>query len=186
MQPQEAISRLIFVTITASFLSTCGDSNQFVAPPPARVTVATPTQQKVTRYLEATGNTAAINSADLVARVAGFVQEINYQDGARVTKGTLLFTIEPEPYRLKLEQAKAAEVSAEANLKQTQTAFQRQADLLARQNTAQASYDQALASRDTAQGNLDQGLANTRLAQLNYDYTRVTAPFDGARLDRSA
>jgi RND family efflux transporter MFP subunit len=184
MQPQKAISCVLVATITASFLSACSDGNQYVAPPPPRVTVAAPTQQKVTRYLEATGNTAAVNTADLVARVAGFVQEINYQDGDQAKKGKLLFTIEPEPYRLKLEQAKAAEVSAEANLKNSQTAFQRQADLLPRQTTTQATYDQALATRDTAQGSLDQAKANTNLAKLNYDYTHVTAPFDGIVTNR--
>src|SRR4051794_18652065 len=96
----------------------CGERNQYVAPPPPKVTVATPLQQPVRHYLEATGNTAAINSTNLVARVPGFIQEVNYQDGASVTKGTLLFTIEPESYKVKLDQAKAAEVGAEATLKQ--------------------------------------------------------------------
>jgi RND family efflux transporter MFP subunit len=179
MQPIGAIVRPIAAALATLLLSACGDSNQYVAPPAPRVTVSLPAQRPVTRYLEATGNTAAVNSTDLVARVAGFVQQIDYQDGAKVTKGTLLFTIEPEPYRLKLEQAKAAEVSAEAALKQAQAAFQRQADLLARQTAAQAQYDQALASRDAAQATLDQVHANTRLAQINLDYTQVTAPFDG-------
>ena len=89
-------------------LTACGD-NRYVAPPPPKVTVMTPQQKTVTLYLEATGNTAAVNSADLVARVPGFVQAINYQDGDLVKKGTLLFTIEPEPYKLKLEQAQASE-----------------------------------------------------------------------------
>jgi len=179
MQPRNSISRALFATIAASLLSACGESNQYVAPPPPRVSVALPAQQQVTRYLEATGNTAAVNSADLVARISGFVQDINYQDGSRVTKGTLLFTIEPEPYKLKVEQAKAAEVGAEATLKQSKTAFRRAAELLARQTTSQSQYDQALATRDSAQASLDQAQANTRLAQLNYDYTHVTAPFDG-------
>jgi len=150
-----------------------------VAPPPPKVTVAAPAQKPVTRYLEATGSTAAVNSTDLVARVAGFIAEIKYQDGAQVPKGMLLFTIEPEPYRVKLDQAKAAEAGADANLKQLQTAFQRQVELLARGNTPQAQYDQALAARDSAQSTFDQAQANTRIAQLNYDYTQVTAPFDG-------
>ena len=107
------------------------------------------------------------------------MQNINYDDGAYVAKGKLLFTIEPEPYRVKLDQAKAAEVGAEATLKQAQTSLDRQAELLPRQTTTQASYDQALATRDSAKATLDQARANTRLAQLNYDYTQVTAPFDG-------
>src|SRR5712675_786386 len=179
MQPRKAISHAIAAATAASFLAACSDGNQYVAPPPPRVTVAPPTKQQVTRYLEATGSTAAVNSTDLVARVAGFVQEINDKDGDQVKKGTLLFTIEPESYKLKLEQSKAAEISADASLKQAQASFQRQADLLPRQSTTQANYDQALAGRDNAQGNLDQAKANTQMAQLNYDYTHVTAPFDG-------
>src|SRR4029077_6291393 len=60
-----------------------------------------------------------------------------------------------------------------------QANFDRQAELLARQNASQAAYDQALAGGDSARSRLDQARANTRIAQLNYDYTQVTAPFDG-------
>jgi RND family efflux transporter MFP subunit len=167
------------VLSAALLLSGCGKSNDYVAPPPAKVTVATPTKKAITRYLEATGNAASVNSADLVARVPGFIQTINYQDGAKVTKDTLLFTIEPEPYRVKLDQAKAAETGAEANLKSAEATFKRQEELLARGNTTQANYDQALAARDSAQSMLNQAKANTILAQINYNYAQVTAPFDG-------
>ena len=165
--------------LAALMVAACSQHNDYVAPPPPKVTVTTPTRQPVTRYFETTGNTAAVNSTDLVARVAGFIQEIKYRDGDRVAKGTLLFTIEPEPYKVKLEQAKAAEMGADANLKQLEATMQRQKELLASKNTSQANYDQALAARDSGQSTLDQARANTRLAQLNYDYTQVTAPFDG-------
>ena len=160
-------------------LSACGQSNTYVAPPPPCVTVAQPVKQAVTRYLEATGNVAAVNSADLVARVPGFVEEIKYQDGAHVKRGTLLFTIEPKPYKVKLEQAQAAEAAAATSLKVAETAYQRQVSLLATGNTTQANYDQALQTRDSAQSSFDQAHANTVLAQINYDYTQVSAPFDG-------
>jgi len=163
----------------ALVLSACGEDNHYVAPPPPKVTVAAPTKQAVTRYLELTGNTVAINSADLVARVAGFMQDILYQDGAVVTKGTPLFTIEPKPYDVKLQQAQAAEASAQATLKQAQADFDRQSSLVASQSVSRATYDQATANRDAAQGSLDQARANTQLAQLNYDYAHVSAPFDG-------
>jgi RND family efflux transporter MFP subunit len=165
--------------LAALVVSACGQRNDYVAPPPPRVTVANPVQQLVTRYYETTGNMAAVNSTDLVARVPGFIEEIKYRDGDYVSKGTLLFTIEPEPYRVKLDQAKAAESGADANLKQLEATLQRQTDLLASHNTSQANFDQALAARDSGQSTLNQARANTRLAQLNYDYTQVTAPFDG-------
>ncbi len=165
-------------------LAACGDQNHYVAPPPPKVTVAAPTKQVVTRYLELTGNTAAVNSADLVARVSGFVQDIQYQDGAIVKKGTPLFTIEPEPYDVKLKQAQAAEASAQATLKQAQAEYDRQSALVSSQTISRSSFDQATANRDAAQGSYDQARANTQLAQLNYDYAHVTAPFDGVVMAR--
>ena len=84
-----------------AFLSAC-EQNTFVQPPPAKVEVAVPVQRSFTRYLEATGNTAAFKNVDLVARVQGFLQSINYKDGAFVKEGTSLFTIEPDTYKLKL------------------------------------------------------------------------------------
>ena len=76
-----------------------------------------PVQRSITRYLEATGNTAPIKNVDLVARVQGVLQAINYQDGTFVKEGTTLFTIEPDTYRLKLEQAQAAEAGAQASVR---------------------------------------------------------------------
>ena len=160
-------------------LAACGEGNKYVAPPPPKVTAANPIKAPFTHYVEATGNTAAVNSADLVARVPGFLTSVDYQDGARVKKGTLLFTIEPESYKLKLDQAKAAQTSAEASLNQARPAFDRQTDLLRSGTTTQAQYDSALAAMVAAQANVQQAKVNTQLAQINYDYTQVTAPFDG-------
>lgn len=160
-------------------LAGCEDKNTFVAPPPPKVDVATPVQRPVTRYIEATGNTAPIKNVDLVARVQGFLQSIDYQDGTFVKQGTQLFTIEPETYKLKLDQAKAAEAGAQASLKQAEADYKRQAELVQRQAVSQATLDTSTSTRDNAQANLQQAQANTRLAEVNYGYTKVTAPFDG-------
>jgi multidrug efflux pump subunit AcrA (membrane-fusion protein) len=130
------------------------EQNTFVPPPPPKVDVALPVRRTITRYLEVTGNTAAVKSVDLVARVQGFLQSIDYQDGSFVKQGTTLFTIEPETYKLKLDQAQAAEAGAQASLKQAEIDSKRQT-------------------------NLQQAQANTRIAEVNYGYTKITAPFDG-------
>ena len=173
--------RFIFAAslIAGAVLAACGQGNQYVPPPLPKVAVAKPAKQPITRYLEATGNTAAVNSADLVARVSGFIEQINYEDGAPVKKGDLLFTIELEPYKVKLDQAKASEASAESSFNQAQAAFDRSAELIKQKVTTQASYDQALATRDAAQSTLDNARSNTRLAAINYEYAQVRAPFDG-------
>ena len=159
-------------------LSAC-EQNSFVPPPPPKVDVGVPVQRAITRYLEATGNAAPIKNVDLVARVQGVLQSINYQDGTFAKEGTTLFTIEPETYKLKLEQAQAAETGAQASLKQTEADFKRQSDLVQRQAVSQATLDQSTSARDNAQANLQQAEVNTKIAAVNYGYTNVVAPFDG-------
>jgi RND family efflux transporter MFP subunit len=163
----------------AMSLAACGQNNQYAAPPPPKVTVTTPIERQIPRYFEATGNTAAVNSVDLVARVQGFVQAISYTDGDFVKKGTSLFTIEPQPYKLKVDAAKASVISAQATLTQAQAEYQRQAALVGKQVATQANYDKALAQRDSAQADLQSAQANEQQAEINLTYTDVTAPFDG-------
>jgi RND family efflux transporter MFP subunit len=173
------MARIFAVAVAMVALAACSRENRYVAPPPPKVTVAAPARQPVTRYLEVTGNFAAINTADLVARVPGFIHEINYQDGAPVKKGTLLFTIEPEPYAVKLEQAKAAETGARATFTSAELDFERINALITSQAVSRQQLDQQRAARDSAKASLDQAQANTRLAALNVEYAHVTAPFDG-------
>src|SRR6202171_57714 len=171
-------SRIAFVTFASVALSAC-EQNSFVPPPPPKVEVPIPAHRPITRFLDATGNTAPIKNVDLVARVQGVLQSINYQDGTFVKEGTTLFTIEPDTYKLKLEQAQAAEAGAQASLKQAEADFKRQSDLVQRQAVSQATLDTSTSARDNAQANLQQAQANTRIAEVNYGYTNVTAPFDG-------
>src|SRR6266700_1667913 len=161
------IGRAAAAILAAALLAGC-EQNSFVPPPPPKVEIAVPVQRAITRYLEATGNTAPIKTVDLVARVQGFLQSIDYKDGDFVKEGTPLFTIEPETYKLKLEQAQAAEAD-----------FKRQSDLVARQAVSQATLDTSTSARDNAQANLLQAQANSKIADVNYGYTKVTAPFDG-------
>jgi RND family efflux transporter MFP subunit len=169
---------MILVTSAAVALSAC-EQNTFVPPPPPKVEVALPVQKSITRYLDATGNTAAFKNVDLVARVQGFLQSIDYKDGSFVKEGTTLFTIEPDTYKLKLEQAQAAEAGAQATVKQAEADFRRQSDLVQRQVVSQATLEGSTSTRDNANANLQQAQVNTRIAEVNYGYTKVVAPFDG-------
>ncbi len=165
--------------IVVAALAGCGQSNTYVAPPPPKVTVAAPLKKPVTRYLESTGNVAAVNSADLVARVSGFVEAIKYEDGMAVKKGQLLFVIERKPYELKVQQAKAAEDNARATLIKAQADYQRQSDLVPSGSASKAALDNSLGTRDSAQASFDQAKTSTKLAENDLTYTQVTAPFDG-------
>jgi RND family efflux transporter MFP subunit len=168
----------MFVMPACAALCAC-EQNSFVPPPPPKVDVGLQVQQNITRFLDATGNTAPIQTVDLVARVQGVLQSINYKDGSFVKQGTTLFTIEPDTYKFKLEQAQAAEAGAQASVRQAEADYKRQVDLVARQAVSQATLDTSTSSRDNAQANLQQAQANTKIAAVNFSYTNVVAPFDG-------
>src|SRR5882672_4915412 len=88
-QKAAGVFRMSFAVTALVVLSGC-EQNSFVPPPPPKVDVGLPVQQTVTRFLEATGNTAPIQTVDLVARVQGVLQSIDYKDGSFVKEGTKL------------------------------------------------------------------------------------------------
>jgi RND family efflux transporter MFP subunit len=170
---------LILLPVLAAALAGCKPENKFQPPPPAEISVAPPLQQQVQPYEVLTGNTAAFNTVDLVARVEGFLSSINYTDGGFVKKGDLLFLIEQTMYKAKVKEAEASLDGAKAQLLNAEAEFTRQETLLRQNVTAQNTYDQAKAKRDSARANVESQEGNLVIAQTNLGYTSVTAPFDG-------
>jgi RND family efflux transporter MFP subunit len=102
---------------------------------------------------------------DLVARVTGYLESVNFEDGAFVKEGQLLFVIEPEPYKQQLALTEAA-------LARAKSEYERQVSLIASNATSRANVEKWLSERD-------QAAAQVELAKLNLGYTRVSAPFSG-------
>jgi membrane fusion protein, multidrug efflux system len=146
-------------------ITACGRRNEYQPPPPPTVTVSHPLRQPITDYLQTTGNIAASESVDLVARVEGYLRSVNFTDGSVVKKGQLLFVIEPDPYEAKL-------ASAQAELANAQSEYQRQLRMIKENATSQANVEKWRSQRD-------QNAASVALAKINLGYTRITAPFDG-------
>jgi membrane fusion protein, multidrug efflux system len=169
----------VLAAIAAVALTGCGSRNQFVAPPPPKVVVAQPLQQPATLYIYLTGNTAAYRTANLVARVQGYLETIDYKDGAAVTKGTQLFGIERDTYQAQVDQATAQLAHDQAVLGEAQTDFTRYQTLQQEKSiAAQQAEDQGfVVQQDKATVGIDQ--ANLETANINLGFTRVLAPFDG-------
>jgi membrane fusion protein, multidrug efflux system len=185
MSTRPPYSSVSFAVRTAAFaigaitLAACGSKNAYVPPPPPKVQVAQPLQRPVTLYLELTGNTQAFNSVDLVARVQGYLESIDYKDGSFATKGKQLFGIERDQYQQQLDQANASLAANQATLEYNTAEYERQASL-ARQDFASKSIAQQWkANQDSAAAQVLSAKAAIELAKINLGYTNVTAPFDG-------
>lgn len=161
----------------------CKEQPKPQPPPPPKVTVAQPVQQVVTDSLDLTGNTQAIYTVQLVARVVGYLEKVLFQDGQRVRKGQPLFVIQQNTYQDNLRQAEASVLQYRAQLQWTESQLDRYSNLIQHNAAARSDVENWKFQRDTAAANLRAAEAQRDLAKLNLDYTLVTAPFDG-RMDR--
>ncbi len=165
--------------VLAASLSGCGKGNSYKPPPPPPVITSKPVSMPMTNYMDITGSTVAVNSVNLVARVSGYLQEIDFTDGSIVKKGQRLFVIEPDPYAAKLQQTQAAVASAQAQVIYAQAQYDRQQGMFAQNATSKANVEQWLSQRDSDKAQVLEAIANEELAAINFGYTTVSAPFDG-------
>jgi RND family efflux transporter MFP subunit len=172
-----AVSLLIPFALIS--MTGCRDANQFVAPPPPQVTVAHPQQLDTTYYLTFPGRTAASDEVDIRARVRGYLDSVEFQDGDLVKAGETLFLIEKEIYTAQVEaaeaelgQAKANQQLADAKLQRIQKAFETKA-------VSELDVLEAEAQLAVAQGQVAGAQAALAASKLDLDYTTVTTPVAG-------
>lgn len=166
------------------FTAACDDPNTYVEPPPPKVTVAQPAVQKVTDYLEFTGNTAAAARVEVRARVPGTLLAREFVPGTVVDKGQLLFKVDPQEYQANMQAAEAELARAEARKSQADKTLLRARELSGRGNVSEAKLDEAEADAQAAAAEVLVRRAALRQAEIDLGYTEITAPIRG-RVGRS-
>jgi RND family efflux transporter MFP subunit len=152
---------------------------------PPEVVVCRPVSDRITDHEDFTGQTQALKTVDVLARVSGYLMKVRFRDGDEVEEGEPLFEIDPRPFQhlvayslAQVESNEAALRLAKANNARAKRLAQDSPKAIMQQDidSFQAAEEQAVAMLDTSKATLATN-------QLNLEFTHVTAPFSG-RLSR--
>src|SRR5256885_3518681 len=174
------IFALLFVGGLSLPLAGCtGSTKAASTPPPAVVQVATVVQQDTPIYSEWVATLDGYVNAQIQPRVAGYLIRQDYKEGSVVRKGQVLFEIDPRPFRAALDQAKAQQAQAEAQLGKAKLDVERDRPLAQAKAIAQSQLDNEIQAELGAQATVAAAKANVEQAALNMEFTRVTSLVDG-------
>jgi len=162
----------------------CSQPSEAQAPPAPAVTVATPLVRAVQDWDEFTGRFEATQSVEVRARVGGYIQGVHFRDGDYVSRGQLLFTLDPRPAQAALASARAQLAQAQAQVNLARTELTRSETLLASQAVSQAEVDTRRGAVQQGEAAVAAANAAVRARQLDLEFTRVTAPISGRVSDR--
>jgi len=178
--------RVITLLLISSTLTACGSPSGRQPPRgPPDVTVQTITVASVEQTAELPGRTSPFETSDVRPQVNGIIIDRPFVEGAGVRAGQTLYLIDPAPYRAALDQAKALQTSAEANLATARAKADRYGDLVKINAVSRQDFDDAEAAARQAVASVQQQKAAVEAAAINLAYTRVIAPISG-RIGRSA
>lgn len=189
MPPRTLRVALASVVLVASIvLTACTDLNAQPAapkggpggpPPVPEVTVLRLVPEKVTVFEEYVGQTDAVDTVELRARVTGLLERQVVADGTPVRRGQLLFTLDREPFVAALAQVRAQLAQAEANAANSKQVLERLRPLAKDQAVSLQDLDAAVARERVDAAAIELARAQVRTAELNLSYTEISAPRDG-------
>src|SRR6202790_3238341 len=143
---------------------------------PVPVTVSYPVEREVTDYADFTGRVAAVDAVEVRAHVWGYLDKVNFKEGALVKKGDVLFELDPRPYQAVLNQAKAKVAQDEAQLKYDEAEYQRNLNLVRTGAVTRSDLDKSASARAVDIANVAADKAVVASRQLDLEYTKVIAP----------
>jgi RND family efflux transporter MFP subunit len=162
-----------------------GSSSTLNAQPKApEVTVANPVLKTIVQWDEHTGQFEAVRRVEVRARISSELMKIHFTDGQTVKAGDTLFTIDPRPFEIAVEAARAEVARAKAQIAVTASDLDRAEQLTPSRVLTQRDFDQRKANHDMAKAQLQSAEAALRNADLNLEWTSVRAPIDGRISDR--
>jgi RND family efflux transporter MFP subunit len=161
-------------------LTGCARTHQEAAPAEAPpVTVSYPVQRYVTDHAVFTARTAAVDSVEVRARVSGYLDRVNFKEGALVKKGDVLFEIDPRTYQAVLKVAEGNLKATEARIEFLTLELRRARRMLARSAISREEFDKIGSDYNQTVAQLAATKATVERTRLDVHFTRVTAPVSG-------
>ena len=173
---------LVWWGLAVSILSASAAPAQ--APPPPSVTVAKPIAKRITTWDEYSGRFEAMESVEVRPRVSGFVDKVHFKDGQVVKAGDPLFTIDPRPFEIAAESARAEIARAKATVALATSEVERAAPLVRSGAVTERDFTQRSANLSVTEAQLQVAQAALKSAELNLEWTVVRAPISGRISDR--
>ena len=170
---------IVLVLPVIFFLYSCGGKKPVPVAVPLEVPVANVVQQDVRLESEFTGQTFGESDIQINPRVDGMIESINFQEGNMVTKGQLLYTIDPLPFQNKVDEAKGALAQAQANLAKTKSDLDMIEPLAKINAVSQRELVATKAGYEAAKAGVEAAEASLSNAKIQLGYCRVVAPIGG-------
>lgn len=153
-------------------------------PPAPAVTVAQPISKRITTWDEYSGRFEAVQTVEVRPRVSGFVDKIHFRDGQIVKVGDPLFTIDPRPFEIAVESARAEIARAKATVALALSEVERAAPLVKSGAVTERDFTQRSANLSVTEAQLQVAESSLKAAELNLEWTVVKAPISGRISDR--
>ena len=171
-----AIPVVLCITL---ILASCGKSAGPQAPPPPQVSVAQVLEKPVKDWDEFTGRLQAIETVEIRPRVSGYIDKVAFTEGSLVKRGTLLFIIDPRPYKAEYDRAAADVKRFKTALDLGQIELARVQHLKDSGAVSQEELDERKSTVAQAEANVSGAEAALETAALNLGWTQVASPVDG-------
>ena len=165
--------------LAAAFSSGCSKEAPVVQRPPPQVTAVTVQAQSIPFIATFVAQTESSRQVDIVARVSGFLDHIDYREGDLVKEGQLLFTLDSKPFVAQLESAKGELQSQQARLTTATANLNRTRPLAERRALSQADLDKAQGEFDSAKAAVFSAQAKVKEQELNLSYATIHSPVTG-------
>lgn len=179
LAPPSSLPLLAALSVAVAGLAACAKKEEAKPPPVPEVKAAEVVQRDVDVGGELTATLRGYEDIEIRARVEGYLKSVDYREGSEVKKGQLLFTIDDQPYKAKLAEAKGTLARAQSSLAKADMDVKRFRPLAEQRAISQAELDNAVAAQRSATAQVEAEKANVEKASLDLGYCRITAPLDG-------